>query len=460
MRAHRLRYSPGSSGWLVLALTQALACGGDGGDKPPVPPEGSPVTITFLEHENPNYTAANGVGFTEYMTAHPNVRIAVTTVLYSTVTATLNADLRADQLAYDLLQVPPSWVCSFADNLADVPDDVLSLAQAQNVFFAAPLDGSTCEGKLKGLPVEYNLEYGGVVVNLDKYQARFPGKTPDWPDWASFIADAAALTEYDASGKPLANGLDIDPSWAQPIKHIFFSQILQRGGLYWSTRGDAFDFQTPAARESLADMVSWIAKDKVMHPEIIPSTQTFVIDRLIGGASGYGWSDPAKPLAIMGYGGTWVLNAVYLLLPKERTTRYGFFRLPPMVGTEHKFVQNSGWAFAVPKTSKNQRVAWDIAKSIALSPEAMQKWSATTGALPALIANGSEEAARNNPLLAQVQPLLASGRWVGYIPAGAIETVEGAILSNFFAAARAMKTIDQALADMQQTANQALASNR
>jgi ABC-type glycerol-3-phosphate transport system substrate-binding protein len=197
-----------------------------------------------------------------------------------------------------------------------------------------------------------------------------------------------------------------------------------------------------------------------MHPEIIPSTQTFVIDRLIGGASGYGWSDPAKPLAIMGYGGTWVLNAVYLLLPKDRTTRYGFFRLPPMVGTEHKFVQNSGWAFAVPKTSKNQRVAWDIAKSIALSPEAMQKWSATTGALPALIANGSEEAARNNPLLAQVQPLLASGRWVGYIPAGAIETVEGAILSNFFAAARAMKTIDQALADMQQTANQALASNR
>jgi multiple sugar transport system substrate-binding protein len=443
-----------------MVVAQAVACGGDGEDlPPPVPPEGSPVTITFLEHENPNYTAANGVGFAEYKQAHPNVQIAVTTVLYQTVTATLNADLRADRLAYDLLQVPPSWVCSFAENLADVPDDLLSLAEAQNVFFTAPLDGSTCEGKLKGLPVEYNLEYGGVVVNLDKYQARFPGKTPDWPDWASFIADAAALTEYDASGKPMASGLDIDPSWEQPTKHIFFSQILQRGGQYWSARGD-FDFQTPAARESLADMVSWFAKDRVMHPEIVPSTQTFVINRLIGGATGYGWNDPAKPLAIMGYGGTWVLAAVYLLLPQGRTTRYDFYPLPPMVGTEHEFVQNSGWAFAVPRTSRNQRVAWDIARSIALSPEAMRKWSATTGALPALRVNGSAEAARDNPLLAKVQPLLETGRWVGYIPAGAIETVEGAILSNFFAAARGMKTVDQALADMQQTANQALGAIR
>jgi hypothetical protein len=136
-----------------------------------------------------------------------------------------------------------------------------------------------------------------------------------------------------------------------------------------------------------------------------------------------------------------------------------------MVGTTHKFVQNSGWAIAVPKSSKNQKVAWDIAKSIALSPERMRQWSATTGALPALKVNGTPQAAMADPMLAKVQPLLEKGQWVGYIPAGAIGTVEGAMASNFFAAVKnegevGFKTEAQALMDMQAAANAALAANK
>lgn len=351
-------------------------------------------------------------------------------------------------------------MCSFADNLADVPADVISLSEAQNTFFAAPLAGSICNDTLKGVPVEYNLEYGGVLVNVDKYQAKFSRPTPNWSTWETFVAEAAALTEYDAAGMPMANGLDIDPSWAQPAKHLFFSQILQRGGSYWSTRGDSFDFSTPAAHASLTAMVDWIVRDKAMFLSLIPPIETFVVHRLLGGATGYGWNDPSKPLSIMGYIGTWGIGGANSIRPAGNTIRLDFFTVPPMLGTTHKFVQNSGWAFAVPRTSKHQRVAWDIVKSIALSPEAMRKWSAVTTALPALRANGSAAAASRDPLLAKVQPLLEAGQWVGYIPAGAIETVEGAIVSNYFAAARGMKTIEQALGDMQRTANEALVRHR
>jgi multiple sugar transport system substrate-binding protein len=447
-------------GWLLLTWARAFACGDASNPGPETNTETSPITIAFLEHENPTYGLANGAAFAEYKKAHPNVTIAVTTVLYTSVTSSLNADLKRDTLPFDLLQVPPSWVCSFADNLADVPADVVSLSEAQNTFFAAPLAGSICGGKLKGLPVEYNLEYGGVMVNLDKYQAKYPGKAPGWASWDSFIAEASALTEYDAAGAPKANGLDIDPSWAQPTKHIFFSQILQRGGGYWSASGDTFDFSTPAARASLSAMVEWLTKDRVMFLSLVPPTQSFVINRMLAGATGYGWNDTGKPLSIMGYIGTWGLGGANSIRPPGNTTRFDFFTLPPMVGTEQRFVQNSGWAFAVPRSSKNQRIAWDIVKSIALSPDAMRKWSSVTTALPALRANGSAAAAAHDPLLAKVQPLLEAGEWVGYIPAGAIESVEGAILSNYFAAASGTKTIDEALADMQQIANEALARNR
>jgi multiple sugar transport system substrate-binding protein len=422
-------------------------------------PPKSAVTITYLQSDNPPYMKADEEAFAAYTAAHPSVTIANNAIRYPHLTARLLAELSTGNLRVDLVRLPPSWVCSFADQLADVPDDVITLAQAREVYFAAPLAGSTCNGKLKGLPIEYNLEYGGVVVNVDKYQTRFPGQTPGWNDWSTFISQASALTEYDRAGKPCANGLDIAPDWPQPVKHIFFSQILQRGGSYWSSRGDRFDFRSPAAHDALTEMVGWVTRDRVMFPSLIPDDNTFVTTRLVLGAAGYGCDDPAAPLSVMGYAGTWAVPNTVGQLPSGKNTRYDFYPLPPMVGTQHKFVQNSGFALAVPRSSKNPAVAWDIARSIALDPDAARKWTTTGGALPALKVNGTPEAAASSPMLAKVQPLLEQGQWVGYIPAAAIETVEGAMMANFFHAATGKKPIPEALADMERAANEALGKN-
>jgi multiple sugar transport system substrate-binding protein len=457
---------------MAAALAAAWGCGSGGGGESsgePPEPEGTappteqpgpsgqgPITIRFLRHENPNYVKADQAYFNAYMAAHPNVTIVDTTVDFATLWSTLLGDLRRDQFAYDLVLIPPSRVCGFAENITDVPDNVITLSEAQNTFFDAPLDGSVCADKLKGLPVEYNLEYGGVVVNVDKYQAKFPGKTPSWATWDEFIAEASQLTEYDEGGVPRASGLDIDPDWQEAVKHIFLSQILQRGGDYWAADGITFNFDTPEARATMTEMASWITEDKVMYTNLVPDRNTHVTTRLAAGAAGFGWDDPAKPLSVMGYVGTAGVPSTVAQLPAGVTWHYDYFPVPPMVGTEHKFVQNSGWAFVVPRTSRYPQVAWDIAKGLALSPEEMRKWSATTGALPALRVNGTPGAAANDPTLAKVQPLLELGQWIGYIPNPAHETVGGAIMLNYFAVVDGTKTVDQALADMQKTANDAI----
>jgi len=429
----------------------------------------TPVELTFRQHDNPAYRMADMVAIAAYTTAHSNVTITPSSVDYATLTASLVADLKTDKFKYDIVRIPPSWVCSFAANLTDVPATVASLSEAQNTFFAAPLAGSTCKGTLKALPMEYNLEYGGVVVNLDRYKTVFPTKAePSWDKgtWAQFIAEAGMMAEPDGTGKLVANGLDIDPGWPQPAKHIFFSQILQRGGTYWNATGDAFNFQTQQAIDALTDMVSWVKTQKLMSLSLVPMANTFVTTRLATGATGYGKNDVMAPLSYIGYVGTWGLTDTNAQSAKAGTNvKAGFYTLPPMAGTEHKFVQNSGWALAVPKTSKHPAEAWDFIKSLALSPEAMRGWSATTGALPALKVNGTVAAAAADPLLAKVQPLLEHGQWVGYIPAEAIETVEGAIVSNFFAATKntgetGAKDIMTALKDMESTANAALAAHK
>jgi multiple sugar transport system substrate-binding protein len=450
-------------GYGVLCAAGWMAgCGSSGPTANSGDDGGAPVTIAFLEHGNPDYGKANAVAFRAYEQAHHNVTIKVTTIEYASLTATLLADLKNDRLTADLVQVPGNWACSFAANLADVPADVITLDGAKTTFFAPQVDGTTCQGVLKGLPIEYNLEYGGVVLDVDKYQTHFPGKTPGWADWSSLLTEASALAEYDTDGTPRANGLDIDPNWPGPIVYIFLAQILQRGGHYWAASGDIFDLATPEARDALADIASWVLKNKVMSLSLIPSDPGgFVATRLAQGATGYGWSNPGRPLSVMGYIGSWGLAAVRGLLPPERmNVHYDYFALPPMVGTQHKFVTYGGWAFVVPRNSRNQRVAWDVARSLALDPAAMKQWSATTLALPALKVNGSAEAAASDPVLAKVQPLLEAGAYIGHMPAAAIQTMEGAILSNVFAVVRGTKTVDEALASMQQTTNEAFKQNR
>jgi multiple sugar transport system substrate-binding protein len=444
--------------WAVVLVGFVGACGED---EPTGPAAPTPVTLKWLRHDNPAYGTADDAFHAEYKMANSHVTIEATTLRYTNLAQTLLADLKAGTLPYDIVRVQPSWVCTFADQLADVPNDIVTLSEAQNTFFAAPLSGATCGGKLKGLPVEYNLEYGGAVVNLTKYQAKFgAGKKPAWTTFGEFIDEAAMLTEYDTDGTtPRANGLDIASEWPQPVKHIFFSKILQKGGAYWAADG-TFNFATTQAKEALTDMVKWVTEKKVMHTSLIPGENTFVTTRLALGASGYGWGDTTKPLSIMGYVGTWGIPSVRGQVPAGSSNVYEYFTLPPMDGTEHKFVQNSGWSFVVPKNSKNQAAAFALLKALALNPQAMRKWAATTGTLPALKVNGTAEAAAGDPTLSKVQPLLEKGQWVGYIPGGAIETVEGALMSNYFAAVKGMKTIDVALADMQKAANDALAAHK
>jgi multiple sugar transport system substrate-binding protein len=447
---------------VLVCLTAALAsCGGNSGSgMTGVDPDLQAVTITFLRHDNPNYRKADNEFFAAYHDLHPNVTIADTTVDFKSLASMLNSDLKNDQLPYDLLLIPPARLCSFAAHLADVPASVVAVSEAQNTFFRAPLQGSLCDGKLKGLPVEYNLEYGGVVVNTAKYRARFPGRDPGWADWPSFIADAAALSEFNDSGAQMANGLDIDPGWSPPTRHIFLSQILQRGGHFRAPGGNLFDFGTAEAHDALAAMVDWVMASRIMSIKLIPDRNTGVTARLAAGASGYGWGDPARPLSVMGYVGTWAVPSTTGLVPPGSGWTYDYFTLPPMVGTAHKFITDSGWAFAVPLSSKNQAVAWDVARSLALSPDAMRTWSRTTGALPALRANGVASAVASDPVLARVQPLLELGEYVGNVPAAAIDTVNGAIVRNFFSAVAGEKSVDQALADMQATANDVITQSR
>ena len=109
-------------------------------------------------------TRASRTSAAEFEAANPNVTLEFETFDYDSYIQTLQTALPAGTEA-DILQMFGTWTCSYADNLAPVPADVSSLADAQAAFFEAPIGGYTCDDTLYGFPQEFNIEYGATLVN-------------------------------------------------------------------------------------------------------------------------------------------------------------------------------------------------------------------------------------------------------------------------------------------------------
>ena len=131
------------------------------------------VTIRIWTHQNDAFTAGYQKLMDDYSAAHPNVTFNLETFDYPVYIQTLQTALPAGTEA-DILVMFGTWNCGYATGgrLASVPDDVLTLDAAKDIYYSAPLDGFTCPDDngtptLYGLPEEFNIEYGAVLTNTE-----------------------------------------------------------------------------------------------------------------------------------------------------------------------------------------------------------------------------------------------------------------------------------------------------
>src|SRR5574341_104862 len=112
------------------------------------------ATLRLWSFQDPGFNAGTQAQIDAYMQAHPDVTIELQTFPYDTFIPTLQTAFPAQDEA-DILMIFGTWVCSYASNLAEMPEGLVDTS----IFFSAPMDGYTCDGKYYGLPQEFNLEY-------------------------------------------------------------------------------------------------------------------------------------------------------------------------------------------------------------------------------------------------------------------------------------------------------------
>lgn len=422
---------------LSLAMGTALlltACGGRAAT--PQPTEaGEQVVLRMWAHTNNAFIAGYEALIAAYESAHPNVDIQLEHFDYELYLQTLQTAMPAGEEA-DIIQLFGTWTSQYYERLAPVPADVMTLEQAQQIFYAAPIGGYVVDGVLYGFPQEFNCEYGGVLVNGTLFEAAGLTFPPQWQVLDDVLADAQALTQVDSAGMMTVAGFHFTA--ADPTAFSFLAGIKQRGGDFWNADHTGFALNTPEARAQLEWMVHAVEMG-VVDPVVFNDSTNFVIDAFFQSKVG------------IGYIGTWAIAEGRANFP-DFADRWDYVFLPPIQG-DPVFVADSGWGLTVSPNSEHQDIAWDFAKFVTTVPENALQFNLASGTIPAMPAVAeSAEIAAQMPWVAKALDTLPYGEYLGNMPDRDLVVYE-IIYPHILNVLQGVETVDQALEAMDAEAN-------
>jgi len=425
---------------LLLVLSMILAaCGGGAtetatGGEQPEGGEGQTV-VRMWAHTNTAFIAGYEALIAAYEAEHPDVDIQLEHFDYELYLQTLQTAMPAGEEA-DLLQLFGTWTSQYYERLAPVPPEVMTLEQAQEIFYSAPVGGYVVDGTLYGFPQEFNCEYGGVLVNQTKFEAAGLSFPPEWQSMDDVLADAQALVETDSAGMMTTAGFHFTA--ADPTSFSFLAGIRQRGGDYWNADHTGFTFNTPQARAQLEWMLQAVEAG-VVDPVVFNDTTNFVIDAFFQGQVG------------IGYIGTWAIAEGLANFP-DFADEWSYVFLPPFEG-DPVFVADSGWGLTVSPNSEHQDIAWDFAKFVTTVPENALQFNLASGTIPAMPSVAqSAEIAEQMPWVATALEIFPYGEYLGSMPDRDLVVYE-IIYPHILNVLQGVETVDQALEAIDAEAN-------
>jgi multiple sugar transport system substrate-binding protein len=389
----------------VLILSLA-ACGGGGPaptEAPEEPKEAPPAEEEKIElrlwmHQNPAFIAANEEIIKRFEAEHPNVTIKLESFDYALFIQTLQTSMPAGTEG-DIMEMFGSWVCSYADRLEEMPSSVMSYSEAKELFYAAPLDGYYCGGKLYGLPNEFNIENGAVLVNPAMYEAAGLAYPPEWNSMPELLSEAQQLVQTDGDVMTVSGFHFIS---GDGLAFQFLAGILQRGGEYWKPDGSGLTLDTPEARETLQDMKAWVDDYQVTDPFLFNGDSNWVGDSFF-----------SNQVAI-GFIGPWI---VPVGLEEYTDMDFDYLPLPNYAGDKHYFAADAGWGKLVSPHCEHKDIAFEFVKFATANADNAKLWNIGTGTIPALKSVAADPTLLDSaPWFEASLQVLDYGRYVGPLP--------------------------------------------
>lgn len=296
------------------------------------------VTITFWSHQNPSWNKSYEEVIAKFEDANPNIKVEYENFPYDDFESKVQTSLIEGSGGVDVYEIWGGWAIDFAPNgaLEEIPEHL-----AKDVLDDTydPTTGSLLsDGKLYGLPLEFNIESGAMIVNkkiMEEKGIELP------TTWAELVQAGKDGTEMDGANFKI-KGFDF-VNW-DSIPYMLMSMILSQGGQYLN-EDSSVNFDTPEAKKAFQALVDLVLVDKMTD-----------LEGLVGGGDLEGYQALYADRVMMVPRGPWALSEGTDVFELEYTVDFDYVEMP-FYASEKKFASETGWALAVSANSKQKEAA-------------------------------------------------------------------------------------------------------
>ena len=315
--------------------------------------------LTFWCHENEPWIKSYEAMAEKFEAEHEEYDVEVVSYPFKAYTEKIQTALTSSgKECPDIIAVwggmAPSYIAS--DALAPVPEEMAK--DIKEDYMEPAIGVYQKEGSLYGVAMEYNLEYGGMIVNKNLFDEAKLSYPTTWEELRKVSQDVS-VSNGDVVEMEGFEMMDGDSLFCN-----YLAMILQQGGQYLNEDG-SINFASPEGVKALEEILSMVDNGETD------------LENLVNGE--YCFNDVYQGKGYMASVGSWGIGeaGAYEL-------EYGkdFEYVPvPQYGEKMAFAAETGWGIMVPKNSANVDAAWEFINFF-IQPENLVKHNIACNQLP------------------------------------------------------------------------------
>lgn len=331
--------------WIALLLTLMLVAAAFAGcgAKQETTADGADgkIIIKYWAHQNEGWNKSHNDIAARFNASQDRIEVQTEFFPYDDFEAKTQTSLIAKSGGADIYEIWGGWAADFAPTGALCEVSEVIATQIEEDYLPPTYGTFTHEGKYYGVPLEFNIESGGLLVNKAQFDARGLAYPTTWEE---MITIAEETSESDGVTMQM-RGFDF-VTWDN-VMYTWLSMILSAGGSYWNEDG-TFNFTSPLAVSTMEELVSYVVDKQFTN-----------CDALTGGGDNEGHFNLYEDRAMMVVRGPWVIAEGVEIYEKELGNDIDYIGMP-WYGDEIAFAAETGWGLAVSSSSPHQAEAWEF----------------------------------------------------------------------------------------------------
>ena len=355
------------------------------------------VTLTMWTHQNEPWYDAYMKAIEGFEAEHEGVNIEIETFPYDEFEAKVQTSLIDGEGGADIYEMWGGWALDFTPygTLMELPEDFA--AQVMEETYSPTYGALQYEDKLYGIPLEFNIENGGMLVNLPLLEEKGLSVPTTWDE----LKETAVKGTVHNGDTFEVKGFDF-VNW-DSVPYYFFSMILQQGGNYMTEDGTAFNMTSEEAKKAFDELASLVTEDHVTD-----------LEGLTGGGDLEGYQQLYAGRVMMCPRGPWTISEGEQSFELELGKDFDYVAMP-WYADQHKFAAENGWSMAISASadSEKQELALEFLKYV-YQDDVMLDLNVSCTLIPAKKSLAqSEEYLEQMPYAEVLTGILEDGQFIG-----------------------------------------------